>query len=313
MRRCCIVGGGGFVGLNLARHLVRTGKEVVSYGRPSISGIRENGVRYIPGEFADISALRLAIEGCETVFHLVGGTPARTETDRAGDVQGTVVSTLCLLDAGAAGAFGKIVFVSSGGTVYGLPESLPISETARQWPTCSYGVSKMAVERYLHVYNHIYGLRYGIARVSNPYGPHQRSASGQGAIAALLDCALTGRPFTIVGDGTAVRDYFYVEDLVEALTRIADHEGVDRIFNIGSGIGIGLNDLVDLVEGVTGCTIERLYKPGRAIDVPINILDVRRAADELGWFASTPMQTGLAQTFDWMADRNMRDMHRRSA
>ncbi|WP_174296821.1 NAD-dependent epimerase/dehydratase family protein [Sphingomonas bacterium] len=301
MRRCCIVGGGGFIGVNLANHLVRADWRVTSYGRPPPLGAHDAEVRHVPGEFTDRPALLAAIEGCDAVFHLVGSTPARAEADRVGDVEANVVNTLHLLDAGVAGSFGRIVFVSSGGTVYGSPGQIPIPETAHQWPTCSYGVSKMTIERYLGVYQHLHGLRYGIARVSNPFGPHQRYGTGQGAVAALLHCTLTGEPFTIRGDGTVMRDYFYVEDLAGALAGLAVHEGSGRVFNIGSGVGTSLNALVTLVEGVTGRTIERRHQPGRAIDVPVNVLDVHRAAEELGWRARTPLRIGLARTFDWMS------------
>lgn len=303
MRRCCILGGGGFIGINLANHLVRTGWQVTSYGRQPAPGAHAAEVRHLTGEFADAPVRLSAIDGFDIVFHLVGSTPARSESDRVADLDGSVAQTLRLLDAGVAGAFGKIVFISSGGTVYGLPERVPIPETARQWPTCSYGVSKLAVERYLSVYQRLYGLGYGIARVSNPFGPHQQRRTGQGVIAALLHCALSGEPFTIVGDGTVVRDYFYVEDLVAGLASLADYLGDDGVYNLGSGIGTSLNALITLVERVTGQTIERRFQPGRAIDVPVNVLDVRRAATDLDWRAETPLETGLARTFDWMAAR----------
>ncbi|WP_375381766.1 NAD-dependent epimerase/dehydratase family protein [uncultured Sphingomonas sp.] len=307
MRRCCVVGGGGFIGVNLANHLAGSGWQVSSYGRSPPTGSLDARVRHVAGEFTDTAALLPAVEGCDAVFHLIGSTPARAEADRIGDIESNVLNTLRLLDAGAAGAFGRIVFVSSGGTVYGSPEQIPIPETAHQWPTCSYGVSKMAIERYLSVYHRIYGLSYAIARASNPFGPYQRYGTGQGAVAALLHCARTGEPFTIVGDGTVMRDYFYVEDLAGALAGLAVYKGDAHVFNIGSGIGTSLNALVMLVESVTSRVITRRYQPGRAIDVPVNVLDVHRAATELGWTAQTPLRVGLARTFDWMSQQERHD------
>ena len=162
----------------------------------------------------------------------------------------------------------------------------------------------MTLERYLHVYHHVHGLGYAVARVSNPFGPHQRHGTGQGVVAALLHCAITRSPFTISGDGSVVRDYFHVHDLVEALVRLAQHEGAEQVFNIGSGVGTSLNAMVELVEAATARPIECIYRPGRAIDAPVNVLDIGRAGRELGWRAETPLEVGLAQTFDWMVQRH---------
>lgn len=299
MRRCCILGGAGFIGSHLAARLIGLGMDVTSFGRAGSRTGEVQGVRHVDGEFSDTAAVTRAVEGCDVVFHLFGSTPARAESDRIGDLHNGVENSLKLMDAGVSGAFGKLVFVSSGGTVYGIPDQVPIPENAAQWPTCSYGVTKLTIERYLYVYHRLHGLRYAVGRPSNPFGPHQRWGTGQGIVAALMHCALTETPFVLVGDGSVVRDYIYVDDLAHGLIKLADYDGPDPVFNLGSGTGVSVNALIAMVEQATGRTIERVYRSARSIDVPINVLDVSRAEALLGWSAHTGLPYALGATFEW--------------
>ncbi|MQP68115.1 NAD-dependent epimerase/dehydratase family protein [Niveispirillum sp. SYP-B3756] len=301
--KCCILGGGGFIGTNIAQRLVADGVHVRIFGRPSPYADAVSGAVHYQGEFADIPALQAAVDGCDLVYHLIGSTnPVTAENDKLFDLRDNVENSLHLLDMGARGAFGRLVFLSSGGTIYGIQQNMPIAEDAPQWPISSYGVTKLALERYLNLYGHLQGLDYRIARLSNPFGEFQVTRKGQGVIATILRCALTGDTFRIVGDGSVTRDYIYIGDAVDALVMLGHYRGGERVFNVASGRGHSIMDLVGLVESLSNRPITRQHLPSRAIDVPVNILDITRIQRELGWTPQTPMAEALNRAYRWMGE-----------
>lgn len=298
--RCCILGGQGFIGTNLTNFLVGAGWTVRVFGRSQPLFTAKDCVEVVTGEFSNPIAVKQAIDNCDTVFHLIGATnPVTAENDRIGDLRQNVESTLRLLDLGVSGAFRQIVFLSSGGTVYGVQDATPIQEDSQQWPISTYGVTKVTIERYLHLYNHLHGLDVRIARVSNPFGENQNARKGQGVVAALVDCALSGRDFQMVGDGSVVRDFIYVGDVVEALHALTTYRGRYQVFNIASGVGRSLTQMIELVEDATNRKIGIFRLPSRPMDVAVNVLDIHRAADELGWAPRTSVRTALQRTVAW--------------
>jgi UDP-glucose 4-epimerase len=300
MLTVCILGGSGFIGTNLIKHLSMLNCQIRIFGRGSLPPSFQSKVVYFSGEFTDLDLLKTAVDGADVVFHLIGSTnPVTAEKDKLHDLKQNIEPTLRLLDLGVSGAYKQIIFLSSGGTVYGVQDASPIHEDSSQWPISTYGVSKVSIERYLHLYHHIHGLDYRIARVSNPFGEHQFARKGQGVVAALIDCALSGKPFQMVGDGSVVRDYIYVEDLVDALRGMLTYNGIHRVFNIGSGIGHNLLDIIQLVECATGRIIDINRLPARPIDVPVNVLDITRAHNELGWTPKIPMTEAMSRTVAW--------------
>lgn len=301
MKRITILGGCGFIGTNLIAHFLWQNCHIRVFGRGTLPHSLHSKISYYPGEFTDFDLLNSAVDGADIVFHLIGATnPVTAEKDKLHDLKQNIDPTLRLLDLGISGAYKKIIFLSSGGTVYGVQGATPILEDSSQWPISTYGVSKVAIERYLHSYHHLHGLDYRIARVSNPFGEHQFARKGQGVVATLIDCALSGKPFQMVGDGSVVRDYIYVGDVVEALHDMVTYTGTHRVFNIGSGLGHSLLDMIQLVESTTGHRVEINRLPARPIDVPINVLDITRAKNELGWLAKTPMIEAMRRTVAWV-------------
>ena len=135
----------------------------------------------------------------------------------------------------------KFIFVSSGGTVYGIPQEVPIKESHPTEPICSYGISKLAIEKYMNLFHLLHGMEYCVLRLANPFGERQRVAAAQGAVTVFLDKALRNEEIEIWGDGSVVRDYFYVSDAVSAMTKALAYEGSSGVFNIGSGVGQSLN------------------------------------------------------------------------
>jgi UDP-glucose 4-epimerase len=194
----------------------------------------------------------------------------------------------------------KVVFISTGGTVYGVARSLPIDETHPTQPMTSYAIQKLAIEKYLHLNWALHGLDYCVLRVSNAYGERQRTDTAQGAVAVFLERALRGEPIQLWGDGSVVRDYVYVGDIVQAFLKALAHDGEQKLFNIGSGTGTSLNQLIDAIAAVAGRRPAVEHAPARRFDLPANVLDCTLARRVLGWQARTPLAEGLRRTYDWM-------------
>jgi UDP-glucose 4-epimerase len=197
----------------------------------------------------------------------------------------------------------KLVFSSSGGTVYGRTHLSPIPESHATDPTCSHGIGKLAIEKYLQLYKELHGIDYAALRIANPYGERQRTEKAQGALGVLLERVLNNRPFEIWGDGSVVRDYIYVADVVRALIACAaERETPSKVFNIGTGRGTSLSELIDVVERTTGRRAQRIYLPARGFDIPENVLDTSRATEELGWTASVSLEDGIRKTIEWRSE-----------
>lgn len=296
-----VLGAGGFLGTNLCRTLVGQGHSVRAFGRRRAFPDALHGCDWIPGDFTDPTSVANAISGCEVVFHLVTATtPANANVDKVADLNANVTSTLHFLNACRETGVRRVVFVSSGGTIYGIPDQVPTPETAATNPITAYGISKLAIEKYLGLYEYLYGLEYRVLRVANPFGPYQMASKSQGVIAAFLHKALAGKPIEIWGDGSVIRDYVYVNDVVGSMLLAARHEGAGRIFNIGSGTGRSLNDIVATIEKLLGENISVVHRPGRPVDVPVSMLDTTFAARELGWEARTPFEEGLRASIKWI-------------
>jgi UDP-glucose 4-epimerase len=296
-----VLGGGGFIGINLCKRLARQGFDVRAYGRRPLYTDVLNDVIWFQGEFDDRTALARAVEGSDVVFHLIGGSiPESSNKDPAGDLATTATSTLHLLEICRASDVRKIVFISSGGTVYGPGGPTPTPETAATDPVSAYGISKLATEKYLRLYRHLHGLDYCILRVSNPYGPYQNPNRRQGIVAALMNRIMNGQDLEIWGRGDVVRDFVHVDDVVEAIAAVVSYDGSSKLFNVGSGVGRSIKQVVDdVVTTMQVPDAKVVYRPGRATDVPINILDIELIKREIGWIPRTSWIEGLQQTADW--------------
>jgi UDP-glucose 4-epimerase len=285
--------------------LDRRGALVHGFGRRQSYPEALDGIRFTKADFSDRATLARAVDGAEYVFHLLAsGTPESSNKDPVADLEAGVPGTLHLLAICRAAGVRKVVFVSSGGTVYGVPASVPIDECAQTNPICAYGVSRLAIEKYLHLYWRLHGLDYAVLRAANPFGPWQDPKRRQGVIPAIMHSVLRERPAEIWGDGFVVRDYIYVGDVAEAVALVATYSGEHRIFNVGSGVGRSVLDVVSDIVGVLGGEAARiLHKPARDSDVPVNILNTALIRRELGWVARTDWLVGLERTAAWLQRR----------
>jgi UDP-glucose 4-epimerase len=236
------------------------------------------------------------------VYHLAWTTiPETANADPLGDVSANVISTIALLEALRQRAHPpRLVFVSSGGTVYGKLRSVPVSEDHPLSPITAYGASKAAAELYLGHYRALHGIDCRVARVANPFGAGQDVSRGQGAATTFIHCALTGRPIFIWGNGEVVRDYIHVSDAAAGIVALAEAEELDGkwVFNIGSGRGVSLNRIVAELETRFGRTLLVHRELGRSFDVPVSVLDITRAKTLLGWSPRLSFSDGIGITLD---------------
>lgn len=301
---CLVLGGNGFIGTHLTHALLAAGMRVRVFDRPlTLTSAIPTGQRleYFGGDFGNREDIASAMRGCNVVFHLLSTTLPQSSNDNPPyDIETNVVSTLQLLELAKQQSIKKIIFCSSGGTIYGVPEYTPIPESHPNDPLCAYGIGKLTIEKYLKLYSILYGLDYCILRVANPYGEGQSPLRRQGALAVFSYKALLNEPIEIWGDGSVVRDYLYVGDVANAFLKAMTHAGSQRVFNIGSGQGHSLDQLLAELEAHLGRPVERTYLAGRNFDTPVNVLDITRARVELGWIPTTTLDVGIARTCNWI-------------
>ncbi len=299
--RVLVLGGGGFLGSHLIERLLNGGRFVRAYSRSLPGLLPESCLRHpcfegMEGLLEDRVRLRQALEGCGSCVHLVSTTlPQTADREPLRDVQTNLVSTLGLLELARTSGLRRLVFVSSGGTVYGTPRQLPIREDHPTDPICSYGITKRAIEQFLALEQRLHGLDQRVVRLANPYGERQRIHSYQGAVTVFLGKVLRRELVEVWGDGSTTRDFLYVEDAVAAIGNLLGYEGPERVFNVGSGRGHSLRQLLAVIARVTGCSPEVRYGPARSCDVPSNVLCNERARRELGWKPMIPLEEGIGR------------------
>jgi UDP-glucose 4-epimerase len=306
MGNILITGGNGFIASHLVDALVDLKQKVnVLDLYPRQYDKLPEGVNFVQGNLQDVNVFRRVMEDrqVELVVHAAWANIHETSLkDPVGDVQTNLVASINLLNACRDLGVKRVVFISSGGTVYGLPRNLPIHEGHPENPISAYGITKLMVEKYLKMYYHLYGLEYIILRPSVPYGPRQNPFHNQGAVAVFIYKALMGKPITIYGHGKVVRDYFYIGDLTRALLAAQDvpFDPIQATFNLGGSIPYTLDELVEKLEMVLGKKIIRKYEPARKFDVPQLLLDTSLAKSQLNWIPTTSLDEGILQTAEWL-------------
>jgi UDP-glucose 4-epimerase len=297
----CVLGASGFIGSNLCSALVREFHIVRGFGRrPAPASLAS--IEWHQGDLADSEAVTRVVRGCGVVFHLVCSTVPGS-SDPVFDNRTNVVPTIKLLEICRQVGVRRIIFISSGGTVYGPASEVPIREDAPTNPICPYGIGKLACEKYLLLYRRLHGVDARILRVSNVYGPFQ-TATQQGIVGIFLRQALENKPIEIWGGGKSIRDYLYIDDLIRAFILAAQRPEWPSILNIGSGKGLSTLEVADSIEALLGRSLRRIERPGRASDVSVNVLDIGAAA-RLGWAPHTDFASGLASTRDWLTCRGV--------
>lgn len=303
-----VVGGLGFIGTNLVARLLAAGARtsIVTPRRASHEGLARAyeaaGAVLFEADIRDRDAIALAVAGQDVVFNLSGQSGAvQSMEDPWTDLDVNCRGNLVLLEAWRTTApHAKVIFAGSR-LQYGRPRSLPVSEDQDEEPLCLHAVHKAAAESYLGVYRRLFGLRYSVARVTNPYGPGQpASRRTYGVINHLIHLALSDGTLTIYGDGAQLRDYLFVDDLTTALLMLGASDASDgRVYNVASGRGVALLDVARLiVELAGGGRIEHVPWPDLAAQMETGdfVADVSRIAREIGWHPQVALRDGLEQT-----------------
>lgn len=295
-----VLGGAGFQGRHLVERLVSNGGSVRIFDKndscPEFGDVSSKHVEYVSGNFSSADTVEQLVKGVDVIFHLICTTlPKTSNDDPVNDVMSNIVPTIQLLESARKEGVRKIIYFSSGGTVYGVPKTIPTPEDYPTLPICSYGIHKVAVENYLHLYYTLYGLDYAVMRISNPYGTYQGTGRGQGAVPVFLNKLMLDEPIDIWGDGSVVRDYIQVDDVVEAALKLVEYQGSQKIFNIGSGKGLSLNTLIAEMASLVGREARVNYLPARALDVPASVLDISRAFREFAWQPRVCFREGINQ------------------
>jgi UDP-glucose 4-epimerase len=304
--RILVTGGAGFIGSNLAQRLVANG-HVVAVVDDFSTGKRDNLAAFEAQVYdADITtpAAAHAVEEFrpDVMCHLAAQIDVRVSVDDPlRDATVNLLGTINLLEAARRSAVGKVVFASSGGTIYGEPpaEALPLGEDFDGHPSSQYGASKRSVEEYLHTYQALYGLRWTALALANVYGPRQDPWGEAGVVAIFGTRMLRGEPVTIYGDGGQTRDFVFVGDVVDAFTA-ALTAGDNRRCNIGTGQQTSVNELYAAMAAICGYDQPPQYAEERAGEIRNAALSYSRAQAELGWSPATPLPEGLAQTVEWL-------------
>lgn len=282
--RYIVIGAAGFIGTNLSIKLAKNENASIRIVDKSMDYIcsdffNKPNVEICISDIDKYTDYNKLIKNQDVVFHLVSTTvPATSNQSISEEIIDNTEITLRILEACVQNHVKKIVFLSSGGTVYGRIDNVPVLEETSQNPICSYGTHKLISEKIIQLYGNIYGLDYRIIRLSNPYGPYQRPTGKQGVIASFIYNALRNENLIIYGDGTVIRDYIYIEDAIDGIINITNSDCDCSIVNLGTGVGTSLNEIVNIIEGVIGRRLKVTHLSNRSVDVPVSVLDIKSYA-----------------------------------
>lgn len=298
LEKVVILGAAGFIGVNLSHALIKLGYDVICFDRIE-SPEWPRDVQSVVGEFDSMPIELISKLDHAVVFHLISSCrPAADTVQAASEVDTDLITTIRYLEI-CKGRCLRWVFVSSGGTIYGNADAALISEEAPTRPICSYGQVKLAIEQYFALYRRIHGTDYVVARLANPYGPLQRPMTGQGIIATLIYKTQLGESIEVWGDGENVRDYIYIEDAVAGLLAAAMAEA-GEVYNIGTGIGTSIKQLINTICTTLGVHASIVIKDSRAVDVRRNVLDASKLSCYSNWYPRIDLVTGINQTALWV-------------
>lgn len=297
-----VLGANGFMGENLVKRLLPENR-VIGYGtRPAAFATDGLPYQHICGDFSRETRFEEILRDYQIsiIYHLISTTTPKVGTDHAErEIQENLLPTIRLLEAATTCGIERIIFPSSGGTVYGEYSGRPHREVDSLLPTCSYGIQKMTIEAYLQLYARLRGLDSIIARIGNPYGCCTQKYRTQGVIPAFIRALMKDNEITLFGN--TIRDYVFIEDVTDALIRMMEYSGSERIFNIASGHGTHLCEVVKIIETVAGKEFHNVkMEDMRSCDVAENILDISRAERELGWIPHISLQQGIQRTYQQM-------------
>ena len=298
-----LLGAAGFIGTNLTLALARNPENcitVVSRRRASFADMEAlalPNVRFVEEDLVASPHYDRLLAGQDVVYHLLSTTvPTTSNRQISEELSANVILSAQLFEACAAQHVKKVIFISSGGTVYGKAVTCPLREDTPTDPITSYGIQKLTIEKLLYLYHHMYGFDYRIIRLANPYGPYQRPNGVLGAVTTFTYKALAHEPIIVYGDGSVVRDFLYIDDAVRGILNIVSGSAPHRVFNLGSGHGTSIREVLETIHRVIGTEPEIVWQEGRPVDVPVNFLDISRYESAYGTLKPLPLDQGIQKT-----------------
>lgn len=302
MVRSLVVGGSGFLGSHVVDALLAEGHEVrVLDLRPVPVELAKawRDVEFLRGDIMDAHVTADAVRGCAYAFHYATTSIPKTSVEDPERDNLNLIGALRLIRASVKAGVEKIVFPSSGGTVYGKPDRLPIPEDAPLRPGTPYAVTKIAIEQQLEVARRLHGLDYAVLRYGNPYGPRQSPAGNMGIVAVFFGLLRKGQTPTLYGDGNAVKDFFFVADAASAALSVLKPTQ-ERVFNVASGRGTSVRDLLRAMGEILGRPIQPTHAPSLPGDEPACVLEIRRIREAVAWTPKVDLREGLRRTWTWV-------------
>lgn len=308
MANILILGANGFIGQHLTNSLHNLGHTITAFDRFS-SFAKQNeqpfhdlaNVTAISGDFFARNELRELLHGVDYVFHLVTATtPAVSNGDPFIDIDTNIRTSIELFELCVEMGVKKVIFPSSGGTVYGEPSVDIINELVAPQPRSPYGIGKLAIEHYLRYFKANHGLDYIVYRIANPYGPGQNIHGRQGVVPIFMSNILDNKPIKIFGDGSMVRDYLYISDLVDMIVKSFEKPNQYAEYNLGSGQGQSVNELVRAIEQCSGQKFTKEFTEAPSTFVHKSVLDTTRFLNEFGVSPGVDLNDGIRRTWDYV-------------
>ena len=297
----------GFIGTNLVKTLSRTEENkitVVDRDKAFFKAFEDMNASNVEMVVSDLSMdtdYESLVKGQDIVYHLISTTfPTNSNQHIAEELKANVVLSANLFEACVHQKVKKVVFISSGGTVYGKESQCPLKEEMPTNPITSYGIQKVTIEKLLYLYFYMYGLDYRIIMLANPYGPYQRPNGILGAVTTFTYKALKGEEIYVYGDGSIIRDFIYIDDAVRGILKIVEGKDKHRTFNIGSGYGTSIKHVLDIISKVLDKDLIIQYSEARKVDVPINYLDINRYEAAYGKLNPITLEEGVKKTAEFM-------------
>lgn len=304
-----VIGGDGYIGAHLVPQLVATGRRVTVLSRSAIPrNVIPDGVIYVPGDFGQHELICQLLEVHQEVVQLAYATVPNTSYENPlADLLQNLPPTVQLFSEAAKRGV-KLVLASSGGTVYGEAEKLPIPETHPTKPISPYGLTKLTLENYAYLYAATHGLKFVCVRPSNAYGVGQRPFVGQGFVATAIASVMKGMSVKIFGQSGTIRDYIYVSDLAAGIVSALEHGHLSATYNLGSGMGWSnlevIQQLIPLMDEI-GYEVKVENFPERVFDVKANVLDSGKLQMDTGWQPRVDFIRGMVLTRNWLVEQKL--------
>lgn len=303
MKKYLVLGGSGFIGRNLVRQLCKENFVVIADRTENFEFKYNSRVSFMHLDFVNTIDFTPYLEGVNTVIHLISTEiPCEGTENINKEIIENIFPTINLLDSMVSVNVKNLLFVSSGGTIYGeLYENQKAKEAIFEEPICKYAINKLIIERYLYLYQNYHQLNYKILRLANPYSYEVEHNRKQGLIPILIEKILLNETITVWGDGENIRDYIYMNDVIEAFSEIEKYSGNERIFNVGTGKGYSINQIINIIKNQLQLeTLKVVYGKIRTCDVRRNVLDIARITSCTNWIPKTSIEEGIAYSIDAM-------------